>query len=138
MTEHIKITRKDRVIYIMIIASFLGVLCLPFIPNPTDSSGPVSLINHTCIWKRVTRLPCPTCGYTRSMQALINCRLKESLYYQPFALAYLALFAWLAFKSAQALLTRRTFLVSNRTGILIFIMIGIGWLVKFLLPTQYW
>jgi len=136
--ERIEITWKDRVIYIMIIASFFGVLCVPFIPVPTDNSGLFSHIGHTCIWKRVTRLPCPTCGYTRSMQALVAGNLKESLGYQPFTLGYLALFAWMAFKSAQGLLERKPFLVSNRTGILIFIMLGIGWIVKFLLPRQYW
>jgi hypothetical protein len=138
MTGHTGINWKDRIMYILIIASFLGVLCVPFISFPTSNSLPAHIINHQCIWKHITRLPCPTCGYTRSIRALARGNIKDSILYQPLALIYLAFFAWLAFMSAYALVTGKAFTISNRAGILIFIILGIGWIIKLLLPMQYW
>lgn len=138
MTGHTGINWKDRIIYVMIIASFLGVLCVPFIPTPKSNSLPSRLIYHQCIWKRVTRFPCPTCGYTRSIRALAQGNGMKYLQYQPLALVYLGFFAWLALMSVRALVTGKTFMISNHAGILIFIILGIGWIIKLLLPAQYW
>jgi hypothetical protein len=138
MTGHAGINWKDRIIYILIIVSFLGVLCVPFVSSPKSNSLPARIINHQCLWKRVTRFPCPTCGYTRSMRALAQGNVRTSLLYQPLALAYLVFLAWLAYMSARALVTGKAFTISNRAGILIFIVLGIGWIIKLLLPAQYW
>jgi hypothetical protein len=46
----------------------------------------VSFINDTttwCLFKRVTHLPCPSCGTTRAILALINGNLSKSVYYNP-------------------------------------------------------
>jgi hypothetical protein len=40
-----------------------------------------------CPFRRVTGLPCPTCGLTRSWQAAAHLRLRDSLAYHPLGAA---------------------------------------------------
>ncbi|MFZ1083227.1 MAG: DUF2752 domain-containing protein [Candidatus Kryptoniota bacterium] len=53
-----------------------------------------------CLFKEVTGIPCPSCGTTRSLIALISGNIKESLLINPFgpmmALALIIIPPWIA------------------------------------------
>jgi hypothetical protein len=45
-----------------------------------------------CLFKRVTGLPCPTCGFTRGVLSLLSGRLGQTWLYNPLLFSVFALF----------------------------------------------
>jgi Protein of unknown function (DUF2752) len=54
----------------------------------------ITIIRHTsgrpglevCLFKHLTTIPCPSCGSIRSILALLNGNIADSLYWNPFGL----------------------------------------------------
>ncbi len=88
---------NKKKLYIFFFAlSLIGYAWLAW--NVFEQSGHDSLPSF-CLFKEVTGIPCPSCGTTRSLIALINGNIKDSLLINPFgpmmALALLIIPLWI-------------------------------------------
>ena len=77
--------------------------------------APAVLGLQPCLFARILRLPCPTCGLTRAMQLLIAGHLDASVRMHPLAIPLVAAFAAIAFSIATAALTRGSVHQFHRT-----------------------
>lgn len=50
---------------------------------------PLESLSTACGTRRLTGVPCPTCGMGRSLHALLHGRVLDSLYYHPLVLPFL-------------------------------------------------
>lgn len=75
---------KNKLYTLIFIACFLGYSWLFFLElAPLKNSG---LDLTVCVFKRVTSLPCPSCGTTRSVSYLFNGEIVKSLFLNPFGI----------------------------------------------------
>jgi hypothetical protein len=49
------------------------------------------IIDIGCFFKKITGLPCPSCGTTRSVLALLNGEFSKAFYWNPFGFLILAI-----------------------------------------------
>lgn len=83
--------------------SILGITCLPgyiwlyynlYLQNTKSSS------ESFCMIKRITNIPCPSCGSTRSVSSLLHGDFAGAIYWNPLGLVVLAIMIvlpiWLA------------------------------------------
>jgi hypothetical protein len=61
------------------------------LPDRAVRDGPV-----VCLFRRVTGLPCPSCGLTRSWQAAGHGRLRQAVAFHPLGPLTMLAAAWLA------------------------------------------
>jgi hypothetical protein len=74
-----------------------------------------------CLFKRITSIPCPSCGSTRSVLSIVNGDIATAIYWNPFGLIIMAILIispfWLIY---DVLLKRDTlFHAYNRTEIIL-------------------
>ena len=75
---------KNKLYVLILIACFLGYSWLLFLKlAPVKNSG---LDLTVCVFKRVTSLPCPSCGTTRAVSYLFNGEIVKSLFLNPFGI----------------------------------------------------
>jgi hypothetical protein len=89
---------SKKKLYIFFFAlSLIGYIWLAW--NVFEQSAHDTLPSF-CLFKEVTGIPCPSCGTTRSLIALINGNIRESLLINPFgpmmAFALLIIPLWIA------------------------------------------
>jgi len=102
---HIK---KNKLYFFLLIACFAGYIWLFYNINAVSNTNSGIEI---CPFKRVTTLPCPSCGSTRSVIALISGDLQKALLINPLgfliAVVLLVLPFWLLY---DLILKKDTFL----------------------------
>jgi hypothetical protein len=69
-------------------AALLGAAVLP---DRVVTGGPV-----LCLFRRITGVPCPSCGLTRSWQAAGHGRLRDAIAFHPLGPLTMVVAAWLA------------------------------------------
>ncbi|MDR6845190.1 DUF2752 domain-containing protein [Flavobacterium granuli] len=75
---------KNKLYILILFACFLGYSWLLFLKlAPVKNSG---LDLTVCVFKRVTSLPCPSCGTTRAVSYLFNGEIVKSLFLNPFGI----------------------------------------------------
>ena len=79
------------------------------------AAAPVLLGLQPCLFARVLRLPCPTCGLTRAIQLLLAGHFHASLRMHPLAIPLAAGFAAIALSIAISALTRGAAHAFHRT-----------------------
>ncbi len=88
---------KKKLYIFFAVLSAVGYVWLGW--NALEQSAHTS-IPTVCLFKEVTGIPCPSCGTTRSLVALIHGNIKESFLINPFglvlALALLVIPLWIA------------------------------------------
>ena len=90
------------------------------------------------LFKYVTKLPCPTSGGTRSLLHLLRGDIRESLLYNPFTIVYIALIMLSVFFIIRNLIFRKKFLMPSWMLFAWLGLLGVSWIVKFILPAEYW
>lgn len=77
---------KKRIYAIVLIACLSGFVYL-FFNTFYNEKSPFGL----CIFKNVTGIPCPSCGTTRAIQFILQGKIIESLYMNPFGIIVVTL-----------------------------------------------
>lgn len=75
---------KNKLYLLILFACFLGYGWLLFLKSVTVKNSSLDLT--VCIFKRVTSLPCPSCGTTRAVSQLFDGEIVNSLYINPFGI----------------------------------------------------
>lgn len=73
---------KNKLYFLVLLACFLGYFWLFFLKLTVVKKTNLDLT--VCVFKRVTNLPCPSCGTTRAVSSLFNGEIVNSLYLNPF------------------------------------------------------
>jgi hypothetical protein len=75
---------RNRLYLILFIACLAGYIWLLSAVLPLQSGNEAG--QGVCIIKRVTGIPCPSCGSTRAVEALLHGDLFRSLWINPFGI----------------------------------------------------
>lgn len=101
---------KNKLYLITLIACSLGLLYLFYTINYSESCS----IN-VCITKKITSLPCPSCGTTRAVELLLQGKLAASFLLNPFGIIVAAIMIiapfWIAF---DVLFKKETFFTNYK------------------------
>lgn len=89
-------------------------------------------------FKYVTKLPCPSSGGIRSLRSLIQGNIRESLLYNPFTLVYIFLILLSGILMAKSIIEKKKLLLPQWIFYAWIALLGISWITKFILPSQYW
>jgi hypothetical protein len=93
---------RSRLYILVIIACFSGYIWLFFAGFTNHRVQNTSI--EVCLIKRITDIPCPSCGSTRALMALLNGRLSESLLTNPMGILVAAIMliapAWILYDFA--------------------------------------
>ncbi len=76
--------KRIKLYRLILVACLLGYAWFGYVLNQSDSA-PASELN-VCMIKNVLHIPCPACGSTRSVIALWNGHLIDSIFINPFGL----------------------------------------------------
>ena len=83
-----------------------------------EPSGRLSIagadLGETCTFHRITSKNCPFCGITRSMVALFDGHVRDSLRFHPLGVCLAAVFAFTALAVAVAAARRRMPVIETR------------------------
>lgn len=71
------IKTKNQLYVFILLACVLGFGWLFYVKNNNSTLS-------VCLVKKITNIPCPSCGTTRSVEAIINGKLYQALLYNPF------------------------------------------------------
>ena len=80
--------KKNKLYILILLACFLGYSWLLFLKLISVKPG---LDMTVCFFKRVSGLPCPSCGTTRAVSHLFNGEIVNSLYLNPFGIIVTAI-----------------------------------------------
>ena len=75
---------KNKLYSLILLACFLGYSWLLFLKLTLVKKSGVDLT--VCVFKRVTNLPCPSCGTTRAVLQIFHGEILNSLYLNPFGI----------------------------------------------------
>jgi hypothetical protein len=75
---------KNKLYLLILFACFLGYSWLLFLKLAAVKNSGLDLT--VCIFKRVTSLPCPSCGTTRAVSFLFDGEIVKSLFLNPFGI----------------------------------------------------
>lgn len=73
------------------LAIFAGIGIFAFLPPPAPAPSNPSFF-PACLFHKLTGLPCPMCGGTRSARALLHGDIDRALYLNPLSIPAIALF----------------------------------------------
>ncbi len=91
--------KKNKLYNLVLTACFLGYSWLFFVNFSERRSSNIDLT--ACLFKRITTIPCPSCGTTRTIQEIAKGDLMSSLFINPFGIivAFIMICApvWIAY-----------------------------------------
>lgn len=90
------------------------------------------------IFKYFTGFPCATSGGIRSIKCLFNGEYKDFFYFNPFTCVFMGLFLISMWKLFLCFIRKQSKSLPHWLGITWLITLGCAWIVKFILPSQYW
>ncbi|MFB6317829.1 DUF2752 domain-containing protein [Saccharicrinis sp. FJH54] len=130
-----KLTKiRNRSIGTGMVLSALFYLYYPFLSFHSKET----LYLDGCIFKSVTHLPCPGCGYDRAMNQLVRNNWSEAFHYNalfPF-LILLSLFILVA--GIKITLSGKLFSISKTTLYIILGLVIASWIMKFIMGPLYY
>ena len=115
----------------LIALSCLGTLAYPFL----DFGG---ILSFNCLFKSLTGLPCPTCGYSTALGCLLSGNIGHSFLHNPGWIFWVALQFLLVFIGIKSILTGRQAVISGRLIIPLVVLILMTWAAKFVIGAQYY
>ena len=115
----------------LIAFSCLGTLYYPFL----DAVGK---LHFHCIFKAVTGLPCPTCGYSSAIACLLNGDLSNSFLHNPGWIFWILFQVILIFIGLKSLFTGSQSHIPRRLVIPIVMIIVLCWAAKFIIGSEYY
>ena len=98
----------------------------------------INLLSFECPFKSITGLPCPGCGYTRSIENLVTGDIFISFMHNP-GWIFLTLFmVTMTGIGVKSMINGRQVTLGKKWLIIFIILIGSTWIGKFLLGSAYY
>ena len=117
-------------INILIVLSCIGTLVYPFM----DARG---IVQFNCIFRSVTGVPCPTCGYSTAIGCLLSGDFGQSFLHNPGWIIWITLLAGLVFIGIKSIITGRQAVIPGGLVYLLSALIVLTWVAKFIIGCEY-
>ena len=98
----------------------------------------LDLLSFDCPFKSLTGLPCPGCGYTRSMENLVAGDFLHSFYYNPGWIILIFFMTTMISIGLRSIITGRQLVLNRRWTIMFIVLLVSTWIGKFLLGSAYY
>ena len=137
LAKHLAIEQNGRLTFsgylinALILATCLGTLVYPLLSHQ-------GIINFDCIFKEVTGLPCPSCGYSTALIYAFQKDLQHAFLHNPGWLIWIAFQLILIFIGLKSLILGRQALLGQRMLYLLIVLIVLIWVSKFLIGPYYY
>ncbi len=131
LERHGRLTFTGYLINTLILISCLGSLAYPVLSHHGS-------IQFDCIFKKITGLPCPSCGYASAIDCAMHKDLPQSFLHNPGWIMWIALLGLLVFIGVKSLLTGKQALIGRRLLVVCITLILLAWTGKFLIGPQYY
>lgn len=126
-----RLTLSGYLINALILVTCLGTLVYPMLSHQ-------GLVHFDCIFKEVTGLPCPSCGYTTAVIYAFQKDLQHAFLYNPGWLIWIAFQFMLVFIGLKSLITGRQAVIGNTMLYVLIFLIVLIWAGKFLIGPDYY
>jgi hypothetical protein len=126
-----RLTFSGYLINSLILATCLGTLAYPLLSQQ-------GTIQFDCIFKEVTGLPCPSCGYSTAIIYAFQKDLKHAFLHNPGWLIWIAFQLIMVFIGLKSLIFGRQALIGQRLLYLLIVLIVLIWTGKFVIGPDYY
>ena len=126
-----RLTLSGYGLNLLIALTCLGTLVYPLL----DAGG---ILNVNCVFKSLTGLPCPTCGYSTAIGCFIGGDFLHSFLHNPGWIFWLALQLVLVYLGIRSVLTGRQAVLPLRLVLVLAVFILLNWAAKFVIGSEYY
>ena len=98
----------------------------------------LELLSLNCPFKSITGLPCPGCGYTRSIESLITGDIFSSFMHNPGWIILIFFMVTMIVIGMKTIIKGRQVVMNNRWLIMFVVLLGSTWIGKFILGSVYY
>jgi len=126
-----RLTFSGYLINALILATCLGTLVYPLLSHQ-------GTIHFDCIFKEVTGLPCPSCGYSTALIYAFHKDLQHAFLHNPGWLIWIAFQLIMVFIGLKSLILGRQAIIGQRLLYLLIVLIVLIWVGKFLIGPEYY
>ena len=137
LAKHLAIEQNGRLTFsgylinALILATCLGTLVYPLLSHQ-------GTIHFDCIFKEVTGLPCPSCGYSTALIYAFQKDLQHAFLHNPGWLIWIAFQLIMVFIGLKSLILGRQAIIGQRLLYLLIVLIVLIWVGKFLIGPEYY
>jgi len=126
-----QLTFTGYLINALILATCLGTLVYPLLSHH-------GVIHFDCIFKEVTGLPCPSCGYSTAVIHVFQKDFNHAFLHNPGWLIWIAFQLILVFIGMKSLIMGKQAVLGNLLLYMLIILIVLIWVGKFLIGPDYY
>ena len=126
-----KLTFSGKLVNLTLVLSCLFALLYPFF----EMTG---LLSMECPFRSLTGLPCPGCGYTRSIESLMAGEFFTSFLHNPGWIVLIFFMGTMIFLGVRSLIHGRQFVLNQRWLIMFIVLLASNWVGKFILGSAYY
>ncbi|MFT4761772.1 MAG: hypothetical protein ACI9XO_004751 [Paraglaciecola sp.] len=105
--NNLRILTKNKLYSLLILACMAGFIWLFMSGQGVEKASPEHKY-ELCLIKRITDIPCPSCGATRSVRALLLGDFKAAIYWNPFGIIILLVMIIVPFWISFDCLTKKS------------------------------
>jgi len=116
--------------------ALIALTCLGTLIYPMLDAGGILSVN--CLFKSLTGLPCPTCGYSTAIGCLIGGDILHSFLHNPGWIFWIALQVLLVFIGIKSIVTGRQIAIPGRLVLILAVLILLTWAAKFVIGSEYY
>ncbi|WP_165921799.1 DUF2752 domain-containing protein [Natronoflexus pectinivorans] len=125
------LSQTGKIIYLLILFTCSATLLYPFV----TCSGEFGI---SCLFRSLTAVPCPTCGYSRAVCHAVSGDLGRSLNLNPLWLVLVIYQIFMIFISVKAIIKNRMITIPKGIVIAFFVVLGVNWLIILTLGYDFW
>jgi hypothetical protein len=126
-----RLSRTGYLLNGLIALSCLGTLAYPLF----DAGG---ILHFHCLFKSLTGLPCPSCGYSTAIGCLLEGDWRHSFLHNPGWIFWVLLQLFLVYTGIRSVISGRQAILPGRFILPLALLIILTWAAKFLIGPSYY
>jgi hypothetical protein len=126
-----QLTLTGYLVNALILITCIGTLIYPLLSHH-------GAIHFDCIFKEITGLPCPSCGYSAAIESAFQHNLPQSFLHNPGWLIWIAFQLLLVFIAIKSLVIGKQAIIGQRLLLVLVILVLLIWTAKFLIGPEYY
>lgn len=118
-------------IFILILISCTFTLLYPYLNQ-------LRILETRCLFYRITKLPCPSCGYTRALQSFSEKEYLKSFLFNPLWIVFVFYQLGLIFVSLKTIIKAKIHFIKSIYIKLFAGLLILNWIAKLLIGYNYY